>query len=90
MGELGPFLVPISMFLTIGAVVIFRGPLGKAIGERIAGRPHEIDRGETEALRAEVEDMRYRMIDLEERVDFAERILAKHRDADKLPPGSES
>jgi len=87
MGELGPFLVPISMFLTIGAVVIFRGPLGKAIGERIAGRQHGIDPGETHALRSEIEDMRYRMIELEERVDFTERMLAKHKDADQLPPG---
>jgi hypothetical protein len=87
MGELGPFLVPITMFLTIGAVLIFRGPLGKAIGERIAGKHPEIDRGETDALRADLEDMRYRMIDLEERVDFAERMLAKHKDAGQLPPG---
>jgi hypothetical protein len=87
MGEIGPFLVPISMFLTIGAVVIFRGPLGKAIGERIAGRQHEIDHGETDTLRTEIEDVRYRMTELEERVDFAERMLAKHKDADRLPPG---
>ena len=87
MGELGPFLVPITMFLTIGAVLIIRGPMGKAIGERIAGKHPEIDHGETDALRAEIEDMRYRMIDLEERVDFAERMLAKQKGADRLPPG---
>ena len=87
MGELGPFLVPISMFLTIGAVLIFRGPMGKAIGERIAGRTPGVDHAETDALRADLEEMRYRMIDLEERVDFAERMLAKHKDADQLPPG---
>lgn len=87
MGELGPFLVPITMFLTIGAVLIFRGPMGKAIGERIGGKHPEIDHAETDALRADLEDMRYRMIDLEERVDFAERMLAKHKDADQLPRG---
>ncbi|MGD8727308.1 MAG: hypothetical protein PVH40_06660 [Gemmatimonadales bacterium] len=90
MGELGPFLVPITMFLTIGAVLIFRGPMGKAIGERIAGKASQVDGGETEALRAEVEDMRYRIVDLEERVDFTERMLAKHRDANQLPPGEVS
>ncbi len=88
MGEIAPFLVPITMFLTIGAVLIFRGPMGKALGERMAGRHQEVDHGETDALRAEVEEMRYRMIDLEERVDFAERMLAKHKEADRLPPGS--
>ncbi len=87
MGELGPFLVPITLFLTIGAVLIFRGPMGKAIGERIAGARHEVDRGETDALRAEIEEMRYRMIDLEERLDFAERVISRHKSADELPPG---
>ena len=41
MGELGPFLVPISLFVSLAAVAIFRGPLGKALGERIAGRQLE-------------------------------------------------
>jgi len=86
MGELGPFLVPITMFLTIGAVLIFRGPMGKAIGERIAGKQPEVDRGETDALRVEIEEMRYRMIELEERVDFTERMLARHKSAGELPP----
>jgi hypothetical protein len=38
MGEIGPFLVPMTLFVSVAAVLIFRGPLGKAIGERIAGR----------------------------------------------------
>lgn len=88
MGEIAPFLVPITMFLTIGAVLIFRGPMGKAIGERIAGRHEEIDHAEADALRAEVEEMRYRLTDMEERLDFAERMLARQKDVERLPPGA--
>jgi hypothetical protein len=86
MGEIAPFLVPISLFVTAGAVLIFRGPFGKALAERISGRvPHSDGHG-TESLRAEVEEMRYRITEMEERLDFAERMLAQHRDSDQLPP----
>jgi len=45
--------------------------------------------GELELLRAEVDDLRSlqpRMAELEERLDFAERLLAQ-RDAERLPRG---
>lgn len=88
MHEIAPFLVPISLFLTVGAVLIFRGPLGKAIGERIAGRPRELQHsGEAEELRGEVEDLRWRLGELEERLDFTERVLARHKQDGQLPPG---
>lgn len=88
MHEIAPFLVPITMFLTIGAVLIFRGPLGKAIGERIAGRPRELDQtAESEALRGEVEELRWRLTEVEERLDFTERVLAQQKQGGRLPPG---
>ena len=88
MHEIAPFLVPITLFLTIGAVAIFRGPLGKALGERIAGRPRELDHSaESDALRGEVEDLRWRLTELEERLDFTERVLARHKEQGQLPPG---
>jgi hypothetical protein len=36
---------------------------------------------------AELEEMRLRLTELENRVDFAERLLAKGRDADRAAPG---
>ena len=36
-----PFIVPVSLFLTIGAVLVFRGPIGKALAERISGKVGE-------------------------------------------------
>jgi hypothetical protein len=82
-----PFLVPMTLFVTIGAVVVLRGPLGKALADRIAGRTSpEGTSAETEALRGEVEELRYRLTDLEERLDFTERVLARHKSPGQLPP----
>ncbi|UCD24731.1 MAG: hypothetical protein JSW51_02095 [Gemmatimonadota bacterium] len=84
MGELGPFLVPMTLFVSAAAVFIFRGPLGKAIGERIAGRGVEVvDTVETEALHQEIDELRYRLAEVEERLDFTDRLLAEGRARDE-------
>ncbi|UCG87344.1 MAG: hypothetical protein JSW71_02015 [Gemmatimonadota bacterium] len=90
MGEIAPFLVPMTLFVSAAAVFIFRGPLGKAIGERIAGRSVEgPDPRETEALHGEIDELRYRLGELEERLDFTERLLAQNRPDGVLPPQEE-
>ncbi|HEU4827667.1 MAG TPA: hypothetical protein VFT04_00595 [Gemmatimonadales bacterium] len=72
---LGPIAVPIWAMALAMVVVIVRSPLGKAFADRIA------DRGAAEELPpelyAELEDLRARMVELEERQDFAERVLSK-------------
>ncbi len=73
--------IPISLFLSIAAVMIFRGPFGKAMAERLAGR--QATGADAERLRAEVEELRYRLAELEERVDFSERLLARSREAER-------
>ena len=83
----GPFIVPVALFFTIGAVLILRGPIGKALADRLAGRVPQVLPPGDEALTAEVEELRYRMTDLEERLDFAERMLAQHRQPDQLGSG---
>jgi hypothetical protein len=84
-----PFIVPVALFFTIGAVAILRGPIGKALADRLAGRvPAGVRAAESDALQAEVEELRYRVTDLEERLDFAERVLAQHREPERLGPGS--
>jgi hypothetical protein len=88
MGELGPFLVPISLFFSIAAVMVLRGPLGKAIGDRLAGRPaanEQLGGPEVEALHSEIDDLQHRLAEVEERLDFTERLLAKH-ERGRLPP----
>lgn len=84
---IAPFLVPITLFVSVAAVFILRGPLGKALGERIAGRSSEgVGSQETEVLHAEIDELRYRLAEVEERLDFSERMLARHREPDVLPP----
>ncbi len=88
-------LIPISLFLSLAAVQILRGPVGKALAERIAGRGVG-DRSEAQggALRSEVAELRTRLEaleelggrvqELEERLDFAERLLVRQRDRPRL------
>ena len=83
MGELGPFLVPISLFVSLAAVAIFRGPLGKALGERISGRQLEADSSvETEVLHVDMDELRFRLSEVEERLDFTERLLTRQAGQD--------
>ena len=44
-----------------------------------------IDRPQDDSLRTEVEQMRRELSEVQERLDFAERVLATGRDREKLP-----
>ena len=83
--KLGPVSVPIWFAAMAAAAISLRGPLGKAIAERISGRlPAEDPVAQVpEELYAEIDELRARVGELEERVDFSERLLAKH---DTPPP----
>jgi hypothetical protein len=84
---LAPAMVVSVLILTAGGTIVLRGPLGRALAERIAGhRPR--DAAEAERLRADVDDLRGVVGELEERLDFAERLLARQREADRLPGGA--
>ena len=69
-------------------------PIGKAIAERIRGKGAQPDGGDLrnelaeqkEALDQELEAVRREVTELAERVDFAERLLAKQREGDRLAP----
>jgi Tfp pilus assembly protein PilO len=78
-------------FFAACAVVLY--PLMRAIGRRIEGRATETDpalRSEVEQLRArlnEVEALQHRVMELEERVDFAERLLSQRHEPQRLERG---
>jgi len=80
---LAPAIVISIMALTAGATIVLRGPLGKALADRIAGRASR-DGGDVERLRADVDDLRGQLADLHERLDFTERALAQQRDRGRL------
>ncbi len=76
--------VIVAVALTVGLVKIFTGPIGVAIAERIRGATP----AEAPALATDVEHLRGRLAEVEERLDFAERLLAQAREADQLPGGT--
>lgn len=86
-------LIPIVLFQVAGIVAIAFSPIGAAIARRIGGTrtdPKEIEelRADVADLRAELDDMRSRVgqvDELQERVDFAERLLAQARSQGALP-----
>jgi hypothetical protein len=78
--------VIIAVALAIGLVKIFTGPIGAALAERIRGAAAPAD---DHGLAAEVDNLRGRLADVEERLDFAERLLAQAREADQLHGGAQ-
>lgn len=77
----------VAMFVFLGGSFWVLRPVATAIAKRIAGehrRPPEMDREERDAILAELQQVRREVSELAERMDFAERLLAKPREAD--PP----
>jgi hypothetical protein len=70
----GPFIV----FLVVAAIIL-RGPLGRAWADRIAGRRPPGMPGADEEVLAELDDLRQRLMQVEERLDFTERMLAQQK-----------
>ena len=83
------------MFLAIGAAALglFFGPVGKALGRRLAGRAPTQAQAELEEMgaqvTAEMDDLRRRLAEVEERLDFAERLLTEDPPANQLSRGAE-
>lgn len=80
-------LIPITFFLSLAGVIVLRGPLGRALADRIAGRNLQRD-GELDQLQEEMVDLRERLAEAEERIEFSERLLTRH--APDTTPGSKA
>jgi hypothetical protein len=63
------------------------GPIGAAVGARIRGRRR--DGAPDHRLASEVDELRTRLAEVEERVDFAERLLAGGRQAEQISGGTD-
>src|SRR5438128_11735817 len=93
-----PAIAMIAIVLVIGTTLVLRGPMGKALAEWIRGWSKTDEQwlafkaakhgvppgGDTERLLGEVDDLKHRLAEAEERLDFTERLLAKDRDAQRL------
>jgi hypothetical protein len=70
------------------AIGLAFSPVGRALAERIRGGGSE-GAGTDPAVIEELERMRQEMSELQERVDFTERLLAQKREAGQLGPVAE-
>ncbi|HJS43535.1 MAG TPA: hypothetical protein VJ755_08675 [Gemmatimonadales bacterium] len=83
----------VAVVLLFGGGTLFLlaiSPIGKALAARLMGKKTTPEDDEAVAeLRREVEEMRHlpeQLSELGERVDFLERLVAKQREAERLPP----
>jgi hypothetical protein len=100
MGQWTPVVGMIGLALVIGVTIVLSGPVGKALAEWIRGWTRTDQQwmamkaakhgvalgGDAERVLAEVDELKRRLIEVEERLDFTERLLAKDRDAQRLAP----
>jgi hypothetical protein len=87
-GDLPPVILGFTLFVTAGAVLIFRGPLGRAIARRIEGsvEPSPEIENRVRDLEERLAQVEHDKSELVERLDFAERMLSQVRDAPRELP----
>jgi hypothetical protein len=88
---------PVTLLIALGffaACAVILRPLFNALGRRLEGRSAELPRrlqADLDQLRQRLEELEAvpgRVLELEERVDFAERLLAQRREAERLERGA--
>jgi|SRR6266550_2652143 len=104
MREVAPFAFVLGLVVVAGTAIVLRGPIGHALAEWIRGWSRTDEQWlavqaakhgvvpDSPQVAAEVEALRQRLAELEERLDFTERMLARSREEQKLvaPPGGRS
>jgi len=101
MSDWAPVVGSLGMAVVVGTTVVLRGPVGKALADWIRGwskneadwmaleaRKHGIA-PESDAVRGDLADLQHRVAELEERLDFTERMLARSRTDKVLEPPAE-
>ena len=76
-------IIIVTVLAGVGVLLSLAIPLGRAWARRLESGGGA---GESDAP-AEVETLKARVAELEERMDFAERLLAREREPERLPPG---
>lgn len=88
----------LAVFFIFGGGATFLlavSPIGRAIADRIRGRGvgGAEDRirflqESNDSTLEELDSMRHEIVDLQERIDFTERLIAKNRDQDRFQGGA--
>jgi hypothetical protein len=76
----------IMVFGSLTLALLAFSPVGKALAERIR---HGRSEGPDPEVLTELDQLRQDMTELQERLDFTERLLAQQREADQLGKGIE-
>jgi hypothetical protein len=77
-------LVPMTFFISVALIFISRSEIGRAFAQRIRGGTDRETQLQLEDLRQEVAVLRQELGETQERLDFAERLLAKGGSAGQL------
>lgn len=77
---IGPASIPIWAIAVWGAAIVLRGSLGKALAARIGGQTPDEQSAIDPGVYTELDELRARVGELEERVDFSERLLTAAKD----------
>jgi len=83
--SIGAAAIPIYGMTMVAATIVLRGPVGKAIARQLGGEAPEGGQllEVPQEVYAELDELRARVLELEERQDFTDRLLAdKSRAAD--------
>jgi hypothetical protein len=96
--DIAPMVITTVLTVAVAGTIVLRGPLGRALARAIelgaggGGRPPEDEARvvQLEQRVAELEAGQARVAELEERMDFAERLLARPDAAGRLPGGGEA
>ncbi|HYK83138.1 MAG TPA: hypothetical protein VEU55_08320 [Gemmatimonadales bacterium] len=91
-----PVVGMIGLALVVGTTIVLAGPLGKALAAWIRGwSAHDAawlaahappGSAEAERLRTVVDALERRLAEVEDRLDFAERLLAQTQESERLVP----
>ena len=93
LSRLSPVGIVMVVLLVTAAVTIICWPLARALARRLEGRPAltpalQEDLEQVHHRLAEVDALQQRVSELEERLDFAERLLARGESPATLPRGT--
>ncbi|MGH7567708.1 MAG: hypothetical protein ACREL9_01870 [Gemmatimonadales bacterium] len=78
-------VLALALVIISGAVSLSWTPIGKALTERLRRSPRP-DPAVREGMEAELQALQQRVAELEERLDFAERLLARQREGQQALP----
>ncbi len=81
---LGPMAIPVWAIASGIVGFTVRSPVARAFADRMSGKVQpEADPALSEEVYAELDDLRVRLAELEERHDFTERLLAARQQQDE-------